>query len=116
MDQMLGADDPKVSVDYDKLGSAYMELYRMDDARVAYPEGRRYADPRRLGADPLIDVATALVSLGVLEERNAKPKAAQADFEKALAISEKNLGDGELYGLTGILDRLGRLFSKPEAV
>lgn len=108
IDQMLGADDPKVSVDYDKLGSAYMELFRMDDARAAY---QKAVDTRvsRLGPDH-IDVATALVSLGVLEERNAKPKAAQADFEKALAISEKNLGT-ESYGLTGILDRLGRLFS-----
>jgi tetratricopeptide (TPR) repeat protein len=108
LDQMPGADDPKVSVDYDKLGSAYMELFRMDDARVAY---QKAIDTRisRLGPDH-IDVATALVSLGVLEERNAKPKAAQADFEKALAISEKNLGT-ESYGLTGILDRLGRLFS-----
>lgn len=107
-DQMLGADDPKVSVDYDKLGSAYMELFRMDDARAAY---QKAVDTRisKLGPDH-IDVATALVSLGVLEERNAKPKAAQADFEKALAISEKNLGL-ESYGLTGILDRLGRLFS-----
>jgi tetratricopeptide (TPR) repeat protein len=108
LDQMLGADDPKVSVDYDKLGSAYMELFRMDDARVAY---QKAIDTRisKLGPDH-IDVATALVSLGVLEERNVKPKAAQADFEKALAISEKNLGT-ESYGLTGILDRLGRLFS-----
>jgi tetratricopeptide (TPR) repeat protein len=108
IDQMPGADDPKVSVDYDKLGSAYMELFRMDDARVAY---QKAVDTRisKLGPDH-IDVATALVSLGVLEERNAKPKAAQADFEKALAISEKNLGT-ESYGLTGILDRLGRLFS-----
>jgi len=108
IDQMLGADDPKVSVDYDKLGSAYMELFRMDDARVAY---QKAVDTRisKLGPDH-IDVATALVSLGVLEERNAKPKAAQADFEKALAISERNLGT-ESYGLTGILDRLGRLFS-----
>ena len=107
-DQMLGADDPKVSVDYDKLGSAYMELFRMDDARVA---DQKAVDTRisRLGPDH-IDVATALVSLGVLEERNAKPKAAQADFEKALAISEKNLGL-ESYGITGILDRLGKLFS-----
>ncbi len=108
IDQMLGADDPKVSVDYDKLGSAYMELFRMDDARVAY---QKAVDTRisRLGPDH-IDVATALVSLGVLEERNAKPKAAQAAFEKALAISEKNVGT-ESYALTGILDRLGRLFS-----
>ncbi len=108
IDQKLGADDPKVSVDYDKLGSAYMELFRIDDSRAAY---QKAIDTRisRLGPDH-IDVATALVSLGVLEERNAKPKAAQADFEKALAISEKNLGT-ESYGLTGILDRLGRLFS-----
>ena len=108
IDQKLGAHDPKVSVDYDKLGSAYLDLYRMDDARAAY---QKAIDTRvsRLGPDH-IDVATALVSLGVLEERNAKPKVAQADFEKALAISEKNLGL-ESYGLTGILDRLGRLFS-----
>jgi len=108
IDEMPGADDPKVSVDYDRLGSAYMELFRMDEARVAYQHA---IDTRisRLGPDH-IDVATALVNLGVLEERNAKPKAAQADFEKALAISEKNLGL-ESYGITGILDRLGRLFS-----
>ena len=111
IDQMLGADDPKVSVDYDRLGSAYMEVFRMDDARTAY---QKAVDTRisRLGPEH-IDVATALVSLGVLEQRNAKPKAAQADFEKALAISEKNLGL-ESYGLTGILDRLGQLFSKLE--
>lgn len=108
IDQKLGPDDPKVSVDYDRLGSAYMELFRIDEARTAY---QRAIDTRisRLGPDH-IDVATALVNLGVLEERNAQPKEAQKDFEKALAISEKNLGT-ESYGLTGILDRLGRLFS-----
>ena len=109
MDKNLGQDDPKVSIDYDKLGSAYMELQRMDDARSAY---RSALDTRisRLGPDH-IDVATSWVNLGVLEERNAKPKAAQTDFETALTISEKNLGP-ESYGLTGILDRLGMLFNE----
>lgn len=111
IDQKTGADDPKVSVDYDKLGSAYMELVRIDDARAAY---RHALDTRisRLGPDH-IEVATSWVSLGVLEERNARDKDAQTDFETALAISEKSLG-GESYGLTGILDRLGRLFSKQQ--
>jgi tetratricopeptide (TPR) repeat protein len=111
IDLKLGADDPKVSTDYDKLGSAYLELVRLDDARVAY---RRALDTRisRLGPDH-IDVATSWVNLGVLEERNARAGDAQTDFETALSISEKNLGP-ESYGLTGILDRLGRLFSKQE--
>lgn len=109
IDQKLGADDPKVSIDYDKLGSAYMEIFQIDDARSAY---RHALDTRvsRLGPDH-IDVATSWVNLGVLEERNAKAQAARTDFETALAISEKSLGP-EHYGLTGILDRLGRLFSE----
>ncbi len=109
IDKALGPDDPKVSVDFDKLGSAYMELNRMDDARTAYKSA---LDTRisHLGPDH-IDVATSWVNLGVLEERNAKPQPARGDFEKALAISVKNLGP-ESYGLTGILDRLGRLFSE----
>jgi tetratricopeptide (TPR) repeat protein len=104
----LSANDAKVSADYDKLGSAYMELTRMDDARAAY---RKALDTRisRLGPDH-IEVATSWVNLGVLEDRNARPREAQADFETALAISEKSLG-AESYALTGILDRLGRLFS-----
>jgi len=108
IDQNLGPDDPKVSADYDKLGSAYMELEQLYDAWSAY---RHALDTRisRLGPDHL-DVATSWVNLGVLEEHNKKADAAQADFETALAISEKNLGP-ESYGLTGILDRLGRLFS-----
>jgi len=109
IDQTLGADDPKVSVDYEKLGSAYMEIGVIDEARSAY---RHALDTRisRLGPDHL-DVATSWVNLGILEERSEKPEAAQTDFETALKISEKNLGT-ESYGLTGILDRLGRLFSK----
>lgn len=108
IDQTLGTDDPKVSVDYDKLGSAWLELFRMEEARAAY---RHALDTRisRLGPDH-IDVATTWVNLGVMEERDAKPLAAQADLEKALVISEKSLGP-ESYGLTSILDRLGRLFS-----
>jgi tetratricopeptide (TPR) repeat protein len=108
IDRELGEDDPRVSDDYDKLGSAYMELKRNDDARAAY---RHALDTRvsHLGPDR-IEVATSWVNLGVLEERAESPKDAQADFEKALAISEKSLGP-ESYGLTGILDRLGRLFS-----
>jgi tetratricopeptide (TPR) repeat protein len=116
IDQNVGPDDPKVSADYDKLGSAYMELEQLYDAWSAY---RHALDTRisRLGPDHL-EVATSWVNLGVLEEHNAKADAAQKDFETALAISEKNLGT-ESYGLTGILDRLGRLFSSqkryPEA-
>ena len=108
IDQKLGPDDPKVSVDYDKLGSAYMELEQLYDAWSAY---RHALDTRisRLGPDHL-EVATSWVNLGVLEEHNRKADAAQKDFETALAISEKNLGT-ESYGLTGILDRLGRLLS-----
>jgi len=108
-DQALSADDPKVSVDYDKLGSAYLELFQMDDARGAY---QKALDTRisRLGPDS-IEVATSWVNLGVVEERNAKPEPAQKDWETALAISEAKLGP-DAYGLTGILDRLGRLFSE----
>ena len=102
----LGADDPKVSADYDKLGSAYMELHQMDDARSAYQQALE-TRVSRLGPDQ-IEVATSWVNLGVLEDRNARPKDARADFEKALAISETRLGP-ENYGLTGILDRLGML-------
>ncbi|HVV46334.1 MAG TPA: hypothetical protein VHC72_14070, partial [Bryobacteraceae bacterium] len=36
IDQTLGPDDPKVSADYDKLGSAYLELSQYEDARTAY--------------------------------------------------------------------------------
>lgn len=109
IDQTLGPDDPKVSVDYDKLGSAYLELRQVEDARTSY----RYALETRishLGPDH-IDVATSWVNLGVLEERNTRPMEAKTDFETALAISEKKLGT-EAYGLTGILDRLGALYSE----
>ena len=109
IDQTRASDDPKVSVDYDRLGSAYMELFKMDDARSAY----RYALQTRisrLGPDH-VDVATSWVNLGVLEERNANPKDARIDFETGLAVAEKSLG-AENYGLTGILDRLGRLLSE----
>jgi tetratricopeptide (TPR) repeat protein len=106
IDQTLGPDDPKVSADYDKLGSACLELSRMEDGRAAY---RNALTTRisRLGPDHL-DVATSWVNLGVLEERNAQSMAAKTDFETALAISEAKLGP-EAYGLTGILDRLGAL-------
>ncbi len=109
LDQTLGADDPKVSADYDKLGSAYLELSQMEEARDAY---RKALDTRisRLGPED-IEVATSWVNLGVMEQRNAKADAAQKDYETALAISEKKLGP-DAYGLTGILDRLGRLFSE----
>jgi tetratricopeptide (TPR) repeat protein len=108
IDKALGENDPKVPIDYDKLASAYMELYRFDDARSAY----RHALDTRIGqlGPEHIDVATSWVNLGVLEEANAKPQAARADFEQALAISGKILGV-ESYKLTGVLDRLGMLFS-----
>jgi tetratricopeptide (TPR) repeat protein len=115
-DQAMSGDDPKVSVDYDKLGSAYLELFQMDDARAAY---QKALDTRisRQGPDT-VEVATSWVNLGVVEERNAKPEPARKDWETALAISEAKLGP-DAYGLTGILDRLGRLFSEqkqyPEA-
>jgi tetratricopeptide (TPR) repeat protein len=108
IDQTLGADDPGVSNDYDKLGSAFLELSQFEDARTAY---RNALQTRisRLGPDHL-DVATSWVNLGVLEDRNARPVDAKADFETALTISEGKLGT-EAYGLTGILDRLGALHS-----
>ncbi|HXE63740.1 MAG TPA: tetratricopeptide repeat protein [Bryobacteraceae bacterium] len=108
IDLTLGPDDPKVSTDYDKLGSAYLELTRYEDARTAY---RNALQTRisRLGPDHL-DVATSWVNLGVLEDRNERPVDAKTDFETALAISEAKLGP-EAYGLTGILDRLGALHS-----
>jgi len=115
IDLKLGPDDPKVSVDYDKLGSIYMEMGIIDEARASYQHA---LDTRisRLGPDQL-DVATSWVNLGILEQRNsespgmdAQARAARKDFETALAISEKNLGP-ESYGITGILDRLGKLFS-----
>ena len=107
-DQTLGPDDPKVSADYDKLGSAYLELSQFEDGRTAY---RKALETRisRLGPDHL-DVATSWVNLGVLEDRNARPADAKTDFETALAISEGKLGP-DAYGLTGILDRLGALDS-----
>ena len=108
IDQTLGPDDPKVSTDYDKLGSAYLELSQFEDGRTAY---RNALQTRisRLGPDHL-DVATSWVNLGVLEDRNARPADAKTDFETALAISEGKLGP-DAYGLTGILDRLGALDS-----
>ena len=108
IDQALAPDGPKIATDYDKLGSAYLELGVMAEARTSY---QKALDSRisRLGPDHL-DVATSWVNLGVLEVRSEKPKPAQTDFETALAISEKNLGT-ESYGITGILDRLGKLFS-----
>ncbi len=108
IDQTLGPDDPKVSMDYDKLGSAYLELAQFEDGRAAY---RNALQTRisRLGPDHL-DVATSWVNLGVLEDRNARPVDAKTDFETALSISEGKLGP-DAYGLTGILDRLGALDS-----
>jgi tetratricopeptide (TPR) repeat protein len=108
IDQTLGPDDPKVSADYDKLGSAYLELSQYEDARTAYKNALQ-TRISRLGPDHL-DVATSWVNLGVLEDRNVRPVDARTDFETALAISEGKLGP-EAYGLTGILDRLGALHS-----
>src|SRR6185312_10063878 len=83
IDQTLGPDDPKVSADYDKLGSAFLELMQFEDGRTAY---RNALQTRisRLGPDHL-DVATSWVNLGVLEDRNARPADAKTDFETALA-------------------------------
>lgn len=108
IDQTLGPDDPKVSADYDKLGSAYLELSQFEDARTAYKSALQ-TRISHLGPDHL-DVATSWVNLGVLEDRNNRPEDAKTDFETALAISEGKLGT-EAYGLTGILDRLGALHS-----
>lgn len=108
IDQALGPDDPRVSADYDKLGSAHLELFQFEDGRAAY---RNALQTRisRLGPDHL-DVATSWVNLGVLEDRNARPADAKTDFVTALTISEGKLGE-DAYGLTGILDRLGALES-----
>ncbi len=109
VDQKRAADDPAVSSDYDKLGGAFTELKQFADARAAY-RGALETRISRLGAQH-VDVATAWVNLGVLEQRDKQYGAAKTDFETALAMSEKLIG-AENYGLTGILDRMGGLFSE----
>jgi len=111
IDLAAAPDNPNISSDYDKIGSAYMELGQMEDSRIAYEKALN-TRIGRLGPDHL-DVATSWVNLGVLEVANTTLSAAQKDFESALAISEKQLG-AESYALTGILDRLGELFSKEQ--
>ena len=71
-DQLLGADDLKVSVDYDKLGSAYLELLRMEEARDCYQKAVEAARQIQLGPGPYRRSDGLGESKSVVEQRNAE--------------------------------------------
>ena len=94
----LGPDDAKVSSDYDNLGSAYME--NEPNRRRANRLSERIDRAREPARSDHMDVATSYTNLAVAEEKGNFSKMRATDYEKALAISEKKLGD-ESYSLTG---------------
>lgn len=100
------ADDAKIAADSDALGSLYLSLKRLPDARAAYLMAFNMR-ARQLGGESL-EVASSYVNMGVVEERDGKMLAARVDYDQALAISERLLGP-EDYRITGILDRIGFL-------
>ena len=113
IDQTLGPDDPKVSTDYDKLGSAYLELLQFEDGRTAY---RNALQTRISRLGRTIWMSPPVGSIWECSKTGTRGRWTRRPILKpALAISEGKLGP-DAYGLTGILDRLGALDSSHESV